>query len=229
MPCARSRACRGYIVPDIKFCGLTRAEDADYATVLGAGDVGVIFAGGPRELTPLRAAQVLARVPASVQRVGVFADQQPSEIAEIAREVGLSVAQLHGASDVARIEAVREAFGGDVWAVVRVQGTALPGETQSLLSAADGLLLDAHTPGALGGTGTALPWADLSRELEEIRGARSIVLAGGLKPENVGRAIAALSPDVVDVSSGVESSPGIKDHERMRAFRDAVMHASIAT
>jgi phosphoribosylanthranilate isomerase len=216
-------------VPDIKFCGLTRAEDAEYAVALGAGYVGVIFAGGPRELTPDRAAAVLARVPASVKRVGVFADQAAAEIADVARIAGLSVVQLHGASDVQRIDDVRAAFDGDVWAVSRVDGAALPGDTRSLLAAADGLLLDAYTPGALGGTGTALPWADLSRELEEIRGASTIVVAGGLRPENVGRAIAALSPDVVDVSSGVESSPGIKDHERMRAFRDAVMHASIAT
>lgn len=214
---------------DIKFCGLTRAEDADFAVALGAGYVGVIFAGGPRELTAARAAQVLARVPASVKRVGVFGDQRSAEIASVAREVGLSAVQLHGASDVARIDDVRSAFGGDVWAVSRVHGAALSDDTPTLLRAADGLLLDAYSPGALGGTGTALPWADLSRALDEIRGARLIVLAGGLRPENVGRAIAALAPDVVDVSSGVESSPGIKDHERMRAFRDAVMHATIAT
>jgi phosphoribosylanthranilate isomerase len=216
-------------VPDIKFCGLTRAEDAEFAVALGAAYVGVIFAGGPRELTPSRAAQVLHGVPASVKRVGVFAAQTPGEIATIANEVGLGVAQLHGASTRQRIEDVRAVFDGAVWAVVRLESTELPDDIQTLLDAADGLLLDAYRPGALGGTGVTLPWADVSRELHPIRGGRSIVLAGGLRPDNVARAIAAMSPDVVDVSSGVEVSPGIKDHERMRAFRDAVMHASIAT
>lgn len=227
--CGRSPACPECHVPDIKFCGLTRAEDAEYAVALGAGYVGVIFAGGPRELTPAKAAEVFSRVPASVDRVGVFADQTPEEIAAIAHEVGLSVVQLHGASDARRIDAIRALFEGAVWGVLRVEGATLPASARALLDAGDGLLLDAYRPGALGGTGTALPWDELSQEVQEVRGGRMIVLAGGLRPENVGLAIAAMSPDVVDVSSGVESAPGIKDHERMRAFRDAVMHASTVT
>jgi phosphoribosylanthranilate isomerase len=91
-------------------------------------------------------------------------------------------------------------------------------------------VLDAYVPGALGGTGTTIPWADIAVQVQGMRdrGRKPLVLAGGLRPENVATAIAALAPDVVDVSSGVESAPGIKDHARMRAFRDAV-RASIPT
>jgi phosphoribosylanthranilate isomerase len=95
-----------------------------------------------------------------------------------------------------------------------------------LLEVGDGLLLDALVPGALGGSGVTIPWAAVSEKLDELRGPKPIVLAGGLRPDNVGEAIVALAPDVVDVSSGVESAPGIKDHARMLAFRDAVTRAS---
>src|SRR5207237_471925 len=98
-----------------------------------------------------------------------------------------------------------------------------------LMELADAVLLDAHVPGMLGGTGVALPWIALAYELQRHHVGAPIVLAGGLRPENVAAAIAAIAPSVVDVSSGVESSPGIKDHERMRAFCDAVAHASIPT
>jgi phosphoribosylanthranilate isomerase len=104
-----------------------------------------------------------------------------------------------------------------------VTGSPLPPGIDALADAGDGILIDAFVPGALGGTGTALPWGEMTRDFAELRGrARRIILAGGLRPENVAKAIAALSPNVVDVSSGVESAPGIKDHDRMRAFRDAV-------
>ena len=90
-------------MPEIKFCGLTRPADADYAVGLGASYVGVIFAGGPRLLAVSRAAEVLSGVPGSVQRVGVFGDQTPDEIADIAARLSLSVVQLHGTADLARL------------------------------------------------------------------------------------------------------------------------------
>jgi len=213
---------------EIKFCGLTRAEDARAAVALGAAYVGVIFAGGPRSLTVDRAADVLADVPPTVSRVGVFAEQEAEDIASVATRLQLHVVQLHGRASADRIAAIRRGFSGDVWPVVRVLG-ALPNNVDELLELGDGLLLDALVPGTLGGTGVAIPWAAVSRELEEVRGLKPIVLAGGLRPENVAEAIARLAPDVVDVSSGVESAPGIKDHDRMLAFRDAVTLASAST
>jgi phosphoribosylanthranilate isomerase len=218
------------VIPEIKFCGLTRAEDAMQAVALGAAYVGVIFAGGPRMLTIERASDVLASVPASVKRVGVFGDQSAEDIVRATEQLGLGVIQLHGAFDAVRLDTLRRSGAADIWTVCRVEGATLPVTlSQSLAASIDGLLLDAFVPGALGGTGTTLPWATIADQLTPIRGGRRIVLAGGLRPENVAEAIAALAPDVVDVSSGVESAPGIKNHQRMRAFRDAVTHASIPT
>lgn len=228
MPSASCRAFRERAVSiEIKFCGLTRSEDAVEAVSLGAAYTGVIFAGGPRSLSPERAAAVLASVPATVGRVGVFAGQSADEIARTAEIVGLSVAQLHGARSATEIEDVRRKFGGRVWAVLRLANGELPHGIEDLLAAADAVVLDAYVPGVLGGTGVALPWDELSQQLDEIRRARPIILAGGLRPGNVGRAIASVSPNVVDVSSGVERAPGIKDHQRMRDFRDAVASASV--
>ena len=214
---------------EIKFCGVTRPEDAQFAVSLGAAYVGVIFAGGPRMLAPERAAVVLRDVPRGVKRVGVFADQPSADIARIAEIARLDVIQLHTTVDRRRLDAVRAATGAAIWPVVRVAGDKLPETTAELLGLADGLLLDAYVPGTLGGTGVALAWTRIADELRRIRGNTPIILAGGLRPENVVDAIAALGPNVVDVSSGVESAPGIKDHERMRAFRDAVTHAPIPT
>ena len=212
---------------EIKFCGLTRSVDAQQAVALGAAYVGVIFAGGPRMLTPEAAQEVLANVPDHVRRVGVFADQSATEIARIAKHLELDVVQLHGAWAPDTVAAVRRRFAGEVWRVIRVETNGLPADLTANGVGADAILLDAHIRGStLGGTGVALPWAELASDVGGLRGRVKIVLAGGLRAENVVLAIAALCPDVVDVSSGVEGSPGVKDHERMRAFRDAVTHAS---
>lgn len=214
---------------EIKFCGLTRAEDAQFAVSLGATYVGVIFAGGPRSLTSERAHAVLQEIPPDVRRVGVFADQSAIDIARIVDAVHLDVVQLHGSADARRIADIRDVVDAAIWPVVRVSGEILPKASGELAQLGDGLLLDAFVPGTLGGTGVALAWTQIANELQRIRAETPIILAGGLRPENVAEAIAALGPNVVDVSSGVESAPGIKDHERMRAFRDAVAHASIPT
>jgi phosphoribosylanthranilate isomerase len=216
------------VAVEIKFCGMTRPEDAVEAASLGAAYIGVIFAGGPRAVSAERAREILSGVPDAVRRVGVFANQDASEIRRVVETAGLDVVQLHGATDDARIVEIRSAVRAEIWSVVRVSGR-LPADARALIDAADGLLLDAYAPNALGGTGISFAWEAVAADLQSIRGQRPIILAGGLRPENVAEAIAVLAPDIVDVSSGVESSPGIKDHERMRAFRDAVMHASIST
>jgi len=225
------------VAVEIKFCGLTQPEDAQMAAFLGASYVGVIFAGGPREITPARAKAILSDVPTLVRRVGVFgaksidgpnAASGGAAIRRVVEQVGLDVVQLHGDLTAESVAELREVVGAAVWAVSRVSG-ALPPDLGSLIEASDGLLLDAYSASALGGTGVSFAWEAVAADLQTIRGEKPIILAGGLRPENVGEAIAALAPDVVDVSSGVESAPGIKDHERMRAFRDAVLHASIST
>jgi phosphoribosylanthranilate isomerase len=180
-------------------------------------------------ISATQAAAVFDGLPRTTRRVGVFGDQTVEEIARTARIVSLDVVQLHGSVDPRRIDALRRTFTGAIWAVVRVAGATLPPDAATLAAAADGLLLDAYVAGKLGGTGVTLPWAELASSIDALRGDATIILAGGLTPDNAAGAVAVLSPDVVDVSSGVESAPGIKNHDRMRAFRDAVAHASIPT
>ncbi len=201
---------------DVKICGLTRAVDAEFADAAGAAYLGVIFAGGPRERSPEDARDTLAGRRA--HKVGVFAAQPAVEIARIAALVGLHVVQLHGASDPARVAEVRAATGLEVWAVVRTDTGVLTDADEALANAADALLIDAKTPGALGGTGVTVPWLQLGESLDAMASGHRIVLAGGLTPDNVGEAIDYVSPMVVDVSSGVESSPGVKDQTLVRAF-----------
>jgi phosphoribosylanthranilate isomerase len=135
------------------------------------------------------------------------------------------VVQLHADPTAEAVDAVRRRYGGLVWAVLRTTGAELPERAASLFGAADAVLLDAQVAGALGGTGHTLPWVALRGAVDRARGAGTLVLAGGLTPSNVAAAIAALAPDVVDVSSGVEQEPGVKDHSRMRAFAEAVARA----
>jgi phosphoribosylanthranilate isomerase len=212
---------------EIKFCGLTRAEDAREAAALGAAYVGVILADGPRRLSVQKASTVLEDLPQSVRRVGVFADSTPNAVVESAARLGLRAVQLHVGFSVTDVSQIRDTFDGEIWSVLRLRNGDVPQSAAELFELADAVLLDAHVSGQLGGTGVTLPWQDLPAKLRELRGARraKLVLAGGLRPDNVAEAIRLLRPDIVDVSSGVETAPGIKDHARMRAFRDAV-HAS---
>jgi len=201
---------------DIKICGLTRAIDAEFADAAGVEYLGAIFAGGPRERTPTQARDTLSGRRA--RKVGVFGSQSESEIAIVAETVGLHVVQLHRDVDAARVERVRAATGAEVWAVVRTADGALPGEIEELCEAADAILIDALVPGQLGGSGVQVPWDRLGESLDALDYHPRIVLAGGLTAENVAEAIDLVAPNAVDVSSGVESSPGVKDHARLRAF-----------
>ena len=209
---------------EIKICGLTRSVDAELADAAGAAYLGVIFAGGPRQRLPTEARTTLAGRRA--HKVGVFSTQSGSEISEIAGAIGLDVVQLHGGADAERVHAVRAATGLEVWAVVRTADGKLPENTEELAHAADALLIDALVAGQLGGSGVAVPWGILGESLDAMDAGHRIVLAGGLTPDNVAEAISYVSPMVVDVSSGVESAPGVKDHARLRAFIAAVRATS---
>ena len=207
---------------EIKFCGMTRAADAEYAASLGAAYVGVIFAKSPRRVDPAAAAAVLAGVRERASTVGVFGDATVETIGTVASDLRLDVVQLHGDPSPDVVDSMRRRFSGAVWAAVRIGGSALPDTAAGLLAVADAVVLDARVAGQLGGTGHSFDWNAIARTLERRSDDARVVLAGGLSPENVARAVRIISPDVVDVSSGVESAPGIKDHARMRAFRDAV-------
>ena len=215
------------MLPDIKFCGMMREQDVDAAVALGARYVGVIFAGGPRMLSVERAGALLRRVPSGVGRVGVFGDAEPRTLGDIAREIGLDVMQLHADPTEEAVTRARDVFPGEVWAALRIRGGSLPASARQLFRVADAVVLDAYAPGSLGGTGLALPWPELTEAVAVLRGAGRLVLAGGLRPDTVSEAVRALRPEVVDVSSGVESAPGVKDHAKLRAFRDAVRRDAV--
>ena len=207
---------------EVKFCGLTRDGDAAFAASLGARYVGVIFAESPRRLEPRAASAVLAPARGRARTVGVFGAASVETIALTATEASLDIVQLHGDPTPGIVERVRPFFSGEVWAVIRVEGSELPASSAALLSVADAVVLDTKVTGQLGGTGATFDWSAIARSLDRRRVRARIVLAGGLTPDNVAHAVHVIAPDIVDVSSGVESAPGIKDHTRMRAFRDAV-------
>jgi phosphoribosylanthranilate isomerase len=205
-------------VVEVKFCGLTREDDAAAAAALGAAYAGVIFAGGPRELSPECAALVHAAAGPAVLHVGVFGADFRTKVPDVIRHAPLDVIQLHADPSVSDIIEARAIFPGVVWAAVRVAGDVVPDSAAELFGAADAVVLDARVTGALGGTGVPIQWARIAGVIAGIRAGGRLVLAGGLSPGNVQEAVAALHPDIVDVSSGVESASGVKDHARMRAF-----------
>lgn len=200
---------------------MTRHEDATYACELGASYVGAVFASGPRQVSVSQARAVFDSVEGAA-RVGVFGTNDLREIGRIADEAELDVIQLHADPTADDVHAARSSFGGEIWATLRLDGSSLPNSAEELMDAADGVVLDAKSSDKLGGTGQTLPWHDLAAEVGRARTGGLIILAGGLTSGNVGTAMRDLAPDVVDVSSGVESSPGIKNHRLMRDFADAV-------
>ena len=208
----------------IKFCGLTRAKDVDAAVALGCDYVGVIFAGGPRNRTVSEAASIL-RHAGSARRVGVFGTPHATELNHYVTAVPLSVAQLHGDSSPRAVIAARAIGVDEVWSVVPVVDGALAGDAEELFQCADAVVLDTRGMNGLGGTGRSFDWSATAAALASVRRQARLVVAGGLTPDNVAEAIARLKPDVVDVSSGVESAPGVKDPILMSRFVEAVRSA----
>lgn len=193
----------------IKVCGNTDVGTALVAVEAGADALGFILApGGPRSLTPARAAAIARELPRSVDLVGVFVDRPAAEVAEVAGEIGLTAVQLHGSEtwdefqdlDLPVVKAVRLAGPADAARVAWPPGSLL--------------LTDTHHPELAGGTGETFPWswaADLCLH-------HRVILSGGLSPFNVAEATRQLRPWGVDASSRLESSPGVKDPELVRGF-----------
>lgn len=207
----------------VKICGLTRPEDAERAAAAGASFLGVVFAGGPRRVRFARAADVVA-ASRGVPVLGVFGSQSVEEILSCARDVRLSGAQLHGSYSRADAARLRSA-GLIVWRIVRIASPADLDRLSEASQDADAVLVEPRVARAEGGSGVPLDLAVAVEARRRLAGVR-MVLAGGLTPETVGAAVALVRPDVADVSSGVESLPGIKDHERIARFLEAVLGRS---
>lgn len=210
----------------IKFCGIMRPEDAAGAAVAGAAYLGVVFAGGPRVVTCERASEVV-RAAGGIPVLGVFGEQSAEEILQIAKRAGLSGAQLHGPYSVAEAGRLRRA-GLEVWRVVRI---AVPSDLDLLGDASaesDAVLVEPRVARAQGGAGVPLDLA-VGREARNRLAGHPMVLAGGLTADTVGQALDLIRPDIVDVSSGIERLPGIKDTQKIARFVEAVFAQSPIT
>jgi phosphoribosylanthranilate isomerase len=204
----------------IKICGITRPDDAALAARAGADAIGINFyAGSKRFVEAELAKKIAAAVPDSVAKVGVFVNASAAEIRNLAAEVPLDFVQLHGDEppeifgelyDLQVIKAFRCRDSGFVNVVRFLSQTAANERPRAVL-------VDAYHHAEYGGTGVALDWTEVGRQ-KEMLGDMPIVLAGGLNPDNVARAIRLARPQGVDTASGVESSPGVKDAAKVEAF-----------
>jgi len=192
----------------VKICGITRVEDAAAAVAAGASAIGFVFwPGSPRFVDPYRARAIAATLPPFVTPVGLFVNQPREHISRVASLVRLGAVQLHGDETPEFAASISTPV---IKALSIGDAGAWPAHTT--------LLLDACDPVKRGGTGQTIDWDAAAR----LAAARRILLAGGLTPDNVAEAIARVRPFGVDVSSGVEQAPGIKDHRRVRALFEAI-------
>jgi phosphoribosylanthranilate isomerase len=208
----------------VKICGLTSAEDARSAVEAGADAVGLVFAESPRQVDVSRAAKISRVLPPWVTAVGVFVNAAPQEILETARAVRLGAVQFHGeelpctVEDVAQELKVIKAFR------IGTPTDLADAEDYVALCRPDACLIDSRVEGAYGGSGRTAPWLLAARLREEFW---PLILSGGLTPANVAEAIERVRPFGVDVSSGVESSPGRKDAGLVREFIQAARSVTV--
>lgn len=204
----------------IKFCGMTRIEDVHAAIALGVDAIGVVLTEQSKRFAGIeRAVEIRTLLPPFVDFVALFMDDQPGFIAEAVAAVQPDLLQFHGGETaeecvryrVPYLKAIAMGGGVDPAAMVRTH------------PAAAGFVLDGHAVGEQGGSGKSFDWSAATQVF-----VKPVVLAGGLNADNVGVAIRAVRPHAVDVSSGIESAPGIKDAARLRAFVDAVRAADAA-
>jgi phosphoribosylanthranilate isomerase len=217
----------------IKICGTTNLEDAHLAADLGATAVGFVFAKSPRQVTAAQVAVITPTLPRQLKKIGVFHARTAQEIIHDIHAAGLNGAQLHFDYDAALVSRLRAEFGPGFFLVQTVHwvvyGHAERSEQQfraqlvpvAADAAIDAILLDARTQTAAGGTGQSFDWTAARAVLDELAPAARIILAGGLNPANVAEAILTLRPWGVDVVTGVEFMPGMKDAHKVKAFIEA--------
>lgn len=207
------------MVTAIKICGITRIEDALAAARLGAHAVGLVFfRPSPRSIAPSQAAAIVRALPPFVTAVGLFVDAPAEEIRDTVREAKCQLLQFHGDEPAEFCSR----FGLPYVKAVRVREGVDLLQYAHAYRDAKGLLLDAFVHGTQGGTGTSFDWKLIPRTMP-----LPVILSGGLSPENVTRAVRTVRPWAVDVSSGVEAAPGVKDVARIAAFISGVRDADL--
>ena len=201
----------------IKICGITRTEDARAAMGAGAHAIGFIFhPPSARYIAPERAQSIIDELPPFVTAVGVLVNQTVSQVETLLKKVSVNLLQLHGDEP----PQLCRSYGYPHIKAIRVRSMAQVGNELDRFPDARGFLLDSLVPDQYGGTGESFQWEHLPDSVT-----KPIVLAGGLNPQNVCRAIRAVRPYAVDVSSGVELAKGIKDAGKIRSFVEAVRGA----
>ena len=208
--------------PRIKFCGITSLSDARVAVEAGAWAIGtILWPGSERRCDPAEAARIAGELRRQVEIAGVFVNQPLDEVIGLADGIGLSLVQLHGDEGPSFCAEVARRTGAKVIKAARIRSGS---DVQAMEAFhTDFHLLDTHRDGRWGGTGETFDW-----ELVRLRRTSvPLILSGGLTPENVAAAIAAVHPFAVDVASGTEASPGVKDPAKLRAFAEAVHGAEV--
>ncbi len=213
----------GLMATRIKHCGITSLGDAQLAAEAGAWALGMIFwPGSPRRCALDEAQLIGAALRRTVHLTGVFVNARLEEVDRAVQAAGLDFVQLHGDEGPVFCGEVARRTGAKVVKAVRVKSRAALQAAAAFRT--DFLLLDAHVEGVPGGTGQTIDW-NLVRDAS-LR--PPVILSGGLNPDNVAAAIAATEPFAVDVASGTEAAPGVKDREKLRAFYEAVRGAELA-
>jgi phosphoribosylanthranilate isomerase len=216
----------------IKICGTTNLEDALAAAEAGADALGFVFAPSSRRISPRDAARIIAALPAPVEKVGVFVNQSVELVLDTVHRSGLTGVQLHGEEDGRFARQLRDKYGSGQLRVIKVvsmrevgQGTgkglaiAAQKDAAKMFSA---LLLDSGGNGKGGGTGATFDWQEAAPMARLLAKRIALIVAGGLNPDNVAKALRTFHPWGVDVVSGVEQAPGKKDASKLRAFIAAV-------
>jgi phosphoribosylanthranilate isomerase len=197
----------------VKFCGITNLDDALEAERLGAWAIGLNhWPGSPRYCEPDAAVEISAALKRRLEVVGVFVNPTLEELASAAEDESLTMLQLHGGEGAAFCREAARRTGCKIIKAIRVRSAADVQAAEAYRT--DFHLLDTHRPEAHGGTGESFDWELVVDRRSEV----PLILAGGLTPDNVDEAIAVVRPFAVDVASGVEASPGVKDHALMAAF-----------
>jgi phosphoribosylanthranilate isomerase len=205
----------------VKFCGMTRIEDAQEAARLGAWAIGLVHhEPSPRRCDPVVAAEIGATLRRRLEVVGVFVNPTLEDVVRAAEDESLTMIQLHGEEGPAFCRETARRTGCRVIKAIRVRSGA---DVQAAATYhTDFHMFDAHRAGLAGGTGESFDWELVATRASQV----PAILSGGLRPENVGDGIATVRPYAVDVATGVESAPGIKDHERMATFFEAAQAAT---
>jgi phosphoribosylanthranilate isomerase len=200
----------------VKICGITNEDDALLAVAMGADAVGFVFAPSPRQIPVQQAYDITRRLPPEILTVGVFRDEHPKRVVELVHKAGVKAAQLHGSETP---EVVAEVARAVKW-VIKAFPAGSPKVADARSLATDLVLLDGATPGS----GKMFDWSLAGEVPEGVR----LILAGGLDPDNVADAVRAVEPWGVDVSSGVERSPGRKDPLKVKRFVERAKAAAPA-